>query len=246
MCTVTWCAEDDGYVLLFNRDEARTRGPAFPPEARMRRGVRFISPLDPDAGGTWLGVNEFGVTIGLLNFYSAQIRVVPSSGLKVSRGILVNSLLDSADIETVDARLRLADRTRYMPFLLFAMESAERRASWKWTGDIFERTDQPGIPMSTSGFNPEEVLRFRSEVLRQVVDRHGGLTSGALFEFHSHHDPEYPTHSVSMEREEARTVSFTEIRVRPDRVSLAYTAGFPATGAPFPPLSVERRVATTQ
>ena len=68
MCTVTWCSEGTGYALLFNRDEARTRSPAFPPEHRLRRGVRLISPLDPDAGGTWLGVNEFGVSVGLLNF----------------------------------------------------------------------------------------------------------------------------------------------------------------------------------
>ncbi|MFW5728477.1 MAG: NRDE family protein [bacterium] len=250
MCTVTWCSEDSGYVLLFNRDEARTRGPAFPPEVRMRNGVRFISPMDSDAGGTWLGVNEYGVTVGLLNFcsteYTADTQALPPGGIKVSRGILVNSLLDSPDIETVDARLRETDRTRYMPFLLFAMESAERRAYWNWTGRAFERTDEPDLPLSTSGFSPEDVLRFRSQVLRRIIDQHGGLSSETLFAFHCYHDPEYPTHSVSMEREEARTVSFTEIRVRRDHVSLAYTAGFPATGAAFPALSVKRRVAATQ
>jgi hypothetical protein len=44
-----------------------------------------------------------------------------------------------------------------------------------------------------------------------------------------------------MEREEARTVSFTEIHVGARKISYGYTDGFPGNGTRFRPLTLERR-----
>ena len=57
------------YHLFFNCDELRTRGPALPPRMHEARGLRFLAPIDTDAGGSWLGVNELGLSIGLVNYY---------------------------------------------------------------------------------------------------------------------------------------------------------------------------------
>src|SRR5258707_15575033 len=67
MCTATWIRTRDGYELFFNRDELATRKPALPPAAREREGVRFLAPEDGDAGGTWIGVNERAIAVGLAN-----------------------------------------------------------------------------------------------------------------------------------------------------------------------------------
>ncbi len=72
MCTVSWLADHDGYCLLFNRDEKRTRGVAQPPQIYLRDQVRFVAPIGADGGGTWLASNEYGVTICLLNAYPKQ------------------------------------------------------------------------------------------------------------------------------------------------------------------------------
>ena len=228
--------------MLFNRDEARTRSPAFPPEHRLRRGVRFISPLDPDAGGTWLGVNEFGVSVGLLNFYSAESPSVPVPGARVSRGILVTSLLDSSSLEVVSERLDAINRRQYMPFILFAMEDARKVAYWRWDGHQLLRLPNPEIPLTTSGFEPDKVSSFRRSLLGETIRYYGGVSRDALFAFHAHRDPDKPTFSVSMERQEARTVSFTEIHVGAREISYCYTDGFPADGTRFDPLTLARRV----
>ena len=72
MCTVTWLPGRNEYRLFFNRDERKTRKPAAPPALHEHHGVRQLYPVDGTAGGTWLGVNEYGVTVGILNHYVAE------------------------------------------------------------------------------------------------------------------------------------------------------------------------------
>src|SRR5581483_2262018 len=92
MCTVSWLHTTEGYELFCNRDEQRARAAAWPPRVRERRGVRFIAPIDGASGGAWLGVNQFGLTLCLLNRYD-----VPPSEPRaeyLSRGWLLLELLD--------------------------------------------------------------------------------------------------------------------------------------------------------
>lgn len=69
MCTVTWTRTSGGYHLFMNRDELWTRGVAEGPALREGGAVRYLAPIDSDAGGTWIGVNAYGVTLCLLNHY---------------------------------------------------------------------------------------------------------------------------------------------------------------------------------
>ncbi|NIP92410.1 MAG: hypothetical protein GWO24_02620, partial [Akkermansiaceae bacterium] len=68
MCTLTWWRGTAGsYEVFFNRDEKRTRSIADPPRVHERDGVRFLAPLDPDGGGTWMLANDRGLLVCLLN-----------------------------------------------------------------------------------------------------------------------------------------------------------------------------------
>ena len=67
MCTLTWRTAGGGYEVFFNRDERRTRPPARPPAVHRAAGVSYVSPIDAEAGGTWLAVNELGTTLALEN-----------------------------------------------------------------------------------------------------------------------------------------------------------------------------------
>jgi uncharacterized protein with NRDE domain len=57
----------DGYPLMVaaNRDERYDR-PAEPP-ALIAAGPRILAGKDLNAGGTWLGINEYGLLVGILN-----------------------------------------------------------------------------------------------------------------------------------------------------------------------------------
>ena len=67
MCTVSWLYHPGGYQLFCNRDEKHHRLPALPPLSCVHRGMQYVAPVDGDAGGTWLAVNEAGLTLCLLN-----------------------------------------------------------------------------------------------------------------------------------------------------------------------------------
>ena len=94
-------------IVAANRDEYFAR-PAAPPtrfEASAGRPA-FVAPHDLEAGGTWMGVNEHGVFVGLTN---RPVDVKPT-GLR-SRGLLVVDVLAAASAERAGAEFeRAAER----------------------------------------------------------------------------------------------------------------------------------------
>lgn len=69
MCTLIVlhrCVAGSPLVVAANRDEFLDR-PAEGLAIRQRAAGSILSPLDLEAGGTWLGLNERGVFVGLTN-----------------------------------------------------------------------------------------------------------------------------------------------------------------------------------
>jgi len=78
--------EDAPVVAGANREELYTRG-GEPP--RLLEGVcRAVAGVDPQAGGTWFGVNERGVLVAVTNRPKSQPPSQPRS-----RGLLARDLL---------------------------------------------------------------------------------------------------------------------------------------------------------
>ena len=67
MCTISWLHEPDGHQLLCNRDEKHERLQALGPKVECREDLAFIAPIDRNYSGTWVAVNEYGVSLCLLN-----------------------------------------------------------------------------------------------------------------------------------------------------------------------------------
>ncbi|HXV77157.1 MAG TPA: hypothetical protein VD788_12640, partial [Candidatus Polarisedimenticolaceae bacterium] len=102
MCTMTWSEREDGYEVLFNRDERRTRKPAAPPSIRQAGSLRYLAPADGDFGGAWIAVNELGLTLAIENGYLDQddLSREPAGGF-TSRGLLVTSLAGETTVGAV-------------------------------------------------------------------------------------------------------------------------------------------------
>jgi uncharacterized protein with NRDE domain len=99
---------DAPLVLAANREEAFDR-PGTPPEV-VEGPVRFVGGRDPRVGGTWLGVNQFGVLVAVTNGPRSQAPAEPRS-----RGLLVRDLLTqcrSAQAAMI-AALRELESRRY-------------------------------------------------------------------------------------------------------------------------------------
>jgi uncharacterized protein with NRDE domain len=98
---------DAPLVIGANREEAYARG-GDPPHI-LDGPCRAVAGTDPLAGGTWLGVNEFGVVAAVTNRPKSQMPPQPRS-----RGWLTRDLLGCP---TASAALELAarelDQNRY-------------------------------------------------------------------------------------------------------------------------------------
>ena len=67
MCTITYIAYKNGYILTQNRDESPLRQDAvFPVKAEIG-GEQVIYPQDPEGSGSWFVSTQSGTTICVMN-----------------------------------------------------------------------------------------------------------------------------------------------------------------------------------
>lgn len=227
MCTVTWLQHEDGYEVLCNRDELHARKPALPPRFSERSGVRHLAPVDAEAGGSWIGVNEFGVTLCLVNHYPANnslLRGVEAKKKYRSRGLLLTELLDCASPEIIAARLEHEKMERYPPFMLlaFGLRAPFRLLVWDEKTLRHKQLNDADLPVTSSSFETDSVIASRRRVFNQHFSREKIVSPEMLVRFHRSHEPERSAYSVCMHRADAETVSFTHVRVGRAQAELRY------------------------
>jgi hypothetical protein len=110
-------------VLAANRDELASR-PARPPGRHWPDRTEVVAGLDVQAGGSWLGINDYGVVAGVLNRTGT---LGPAAG-KRSRGELVLEALDHATAAAAAQALADLDPDAYRPFNLVVAD--HRDAFW--------------------------------------------------------------------------------------------------------------------
>lgn len=236
MCTVTWLREGDSYSVFFNRDELKTRARALPPACKMQNGVRYLAPVDPDGGGTWLGANHFGLTCGVLNNYA--ITKVRSRSFR-SRGLLVPALLDCASPFAALTKLRTLPLDDFRPFFLILFTPRQSQILGTWNGDTLHIDENVRLPLSSSSFDTDRVVKNRRNEFAVLCARRPFPDKKLLAAYHASHSAKGGAYSVCMHREDAGTVSFSQINVTPALVEFLYTPGAPCQTA-------ERRMATLQ
>ena len=237
MCTASWIVRPDGFELFFNRDEARTRREALPPESFEVEGTRYLAPTDADAGGTWLGVNEHGLAVGLLNAWEDEAEPEPPV---TSRGELVRELLSARTRAEVAERLAARDLLVFRGFRLVVFAPGVEPRGFAWgRGEL--APEELRLPLASSGRGSERAHAVRREVLAGMA---GGneLDPELLEAFHRSHAPERGVWSPCMHRQEASTVSASHVSVGVNEVMFRYAAG-PPCRTPFGPSESLKRVA---
>ncbi len=145
-------------LLAANRDELATRQTAAPDRHWADR-PEVLAGLDLEAGGSWLGINDDGVTAAVLNRHGT---LGPEAG-KRSRGELVLEALDHADAEAAATALAHLDPDAYRPFNMLVADATE--AYWiRHAGDGMVRSValEAGVAMLTSReLNDAEAPRIR-------------------------------------------------------------------------------------
>jgi hypothetical protein len=222
MCTASWRFDADGYELFFNRDESVRRGRARAPEHETFGALRGLAPRDADAGGTWLGVNERGLALALLNAW--DLRSDPREPR--SRGSLVRDLLASTSVAEVLARLAREDLARYRGFTLLALAPDEGASVRCWDGNVL--VARPAVrPLASSSLDGGRAGSERRALYERLTQHAAEPERAALERFHASHEPERGPWSPCMHRAEAATVSASQVRVTAQEVALRYADGPP-------------------
>jgi hypothetical protein len=239
VCTSTWLIRADGYELFFNRDESVRRGLALPPERLELEGVRVLAPRDADAGGTWIGVNERGLAVALLNGADRRgATETEGADARRSRGLLVTELLAAPTAAAALARLAEVSLDRYRGFLLAVFAPGAAPEARLWDGEALAAVAAQA-PLASSSLDRTRAQTERERTYRRVVG--DAPERAALAAFQRSHEPERGPWSPCMHRADASTVSATEVRVDARAVALRYAGGPPCTHPFGPWLELERR-----
>jgi hypothetical protein len=225
VCTISVVPTADGFRLACNRDERRTRPTASGPRLHRTGAHQALWPVDPQSGGTWIGVNDAGLAMVLLNRHP---RNAPASTPTESRGVLIPRLLGAARIETVVARARTELRSAgaHVPFEPFTLVMIQRhdvatvdyRAG---TMAIMRRRLTRPVMFTSSSLGDELVDPPRRRLFAALVES-SRRPLAAQAQFHRHSWPDRPQISVRMTRTDAATVSHTTIDVCGETIAIEY------------------------
>lgn len=235
MCTISWSDPAAGtFDVIFNRDEKHTRPSAEPPREQVCGSLRALFPVDPQGGGTWMGVNERGLVAALLNGY-VESALQRSSGA-ASRGRLVTSLLGAVDLQVARKSLRSAGVAELPSFHLFLFQPGFSPCRFWWDGVALREEPLPVQPVfTTSGFSPREVISSRLDLFGNMFPAGATIDTAQRLEFHRSQQPSPGAHAVCMYRSDAATRSIGRITIASGLARFDYDDDFPF--ARFPRVS---------
>ncbi len=221
MCTVSIVPVADGCRMVCNRDERHTRAAAHAPRAFPTEVSWATYPQDPMSGGTWIGVNDDGLMVALLNRSAAasEARLSPPQ----SRGSIVPLLLAGTSIAQAMDAYDALDLTR---FASFRIVMAHRSNVAVVTGDRAHSAAESfplrrPVMFTSSSLGDAAVETPRLRLFDQLVLADADWLRGQ-FRFHRHRWAGRPEISVQMARQDAVTVSRTTVDVTSRDIDLHY------------------------
>lgn len=226
MCTLSFIPVRGGFHLLMNRDEQRSRPVARPPRLHPSGKLKAIYPSE-QGGGTWIGINNEGLCAGLINRYSKP-RLTACQAF--SRGLIIPTLLAARNREEAAFLLRSLPLDKLNPFRLFLFDARERGiTSLSSDGTSLEEQKLPWERSHwfSSGYDEPTAMRIRGKVAENASGESDAGTLAWLRRLHRSHDPEEGPFSICMHREDACSVSMTEVTLVNAKATLTYHAGLP-------------------
>ena len=156
-----------------------------------------------------------------MNYYDATIEGLEKR--PKSRGELVRSLAPLTDNRLVKAALSKLAKKDFAPFHFLRVSPTGEGSLWTSNGKKLSASvvATESLPLTTSSVDTERVTERRKAIYSSL--NAGGATSAdSLKMFHRYFDTSDPAASVSMRREDAETVSLSEIFVKAKLITFDY------------------------
>jgi hypothetical protein len=231
VCTVSFIPRVEGFYLAMNRDESVDRIQALPPAEFKRAGLRCLYPREP-AGGTWIGANDTGVCLALIN--GPAVDHAPT-GEPITRGEVVRTLVDQPTFRGIHRGLPRLPLLHMRPFRLIGASLPERSVGeWQWDGARLAFEPHPWMRLHwfSSGFDALEVGRQRDHVCWQAAAQASAGSLAWLRRLHGSHQPSPGPYSICMHGPGAQTVSYTEVVVSSTKLTMRYWGSAPCRRYP--------------
>jgi hypothetical protein len=230
MCTVTFIPKKHTYMLAMNRDDLYARASSLP-VVRVEFAKHAAAYPQEAGGGTWIGVNQYGIAFALLNW------AVPSAGDKQkSRGAVIPRMLVGTDLAHARMVIDGIDLHGTWPFRLLGIFPSERFIhEWRWDGEcISELSHEWGARhWFSAGASDEKADAIRSAVCAQYWREARAGTRDWVRRLHATHEPERGVFSICAHRDQGGTLSYTEVEVTHEGVAIAYSPVSPCHGIDF-------------
>lgn len=223
MCTLTIYASGGHRIVTMNRDEQRQRHELeLLHDVQEDDGTRVVYPVDGASHGTWMGVNNHGLVMCLLNRYQNEAGYTDA---RQSRGHIIPECLKQGSFRKAAEHLEKLDPSGCNPFDLFVMGPGDNR-HFQWTGEDYANEEFTVAPwyMFTSSSLPDAIefrwkqfKAWRSEIGERATDAEEILRG-----FHLIQVEKRKHHSVLMERENAHTKSVVQADIQGGKLELRY------------------------
>ena len=212
MCTVSVVQIGGGFRIVCNRDERLTRPPAERPTVRRAGDRTALWPRDPFGGGTWIGANDAGLAMVLLNRTPRRPPEPPARPR--SRGTIIPSLLESHDVASALRAAMALPASDFLPFTLVLVRGSDvwvvrnvGRRMW-----VRARARSTPLVFTSSSLGDHVVCKPRNALFARMVES-SSTPLRAQVAFHQHRWPLHPEISVRMVRADSATVSCTVLDV---------------------------------
>ena len=219
MCTVVFIPTKDKYLFASLRDENPLRQKALIPAVIERNENKFLAPIDPEGGGTWAGVNQYGHVIILLN---GGIRNhIKSDNYERSRGEIVTELL-SDDMPLI--AWYMTNLENIEPFTLI-MWTNEKLFQLIWDGKQKHRINlakhQSHI-FSSATLYDNNAGNIRKTLFKKWMIQNAEITGSGLFDFFSNAFIDKQNAFIIDRGGQIKTLSYTVIEIDAKKKAALY------------------------
>jgi len=222
MCTVSTSVAGSSFIVTMNRDERRIRleGPLVSTED-------FCYPTDAHAGGTWCGINRFGLIFCLLNRYDAPLSDAKSM---ISRGDIIPKALECQTIDEASDLIGDLELSRYNGFRLqIFSDSVCRQHDWDRSDHSSFEHAKPGDIFSSSSslrslsIPPEREHRYRVwQQQQELTSASDKRACGVIPAIHLTDPAVPPSDALFMVRKETHTKSICQLALCDGKAHLYY------------------------
>ena len=218
MCTVSYIPRGDSFVFTSNRDEHKSRPPAYVPQQKIVNGQKIVYPEDPKAGGTWFAVNERGILAVLLN--GAFKKHTPKGNYAKSRGLVVLDIISNKNPQDY---LNTIDLLNIEPFTILVFQEGNLK-ELRWNGEekfikIIDAT-KTHIWSSVTLYKPE-VIEKRQAMFSSFIEKGSAKTSN-IIDFHCNNNEDYENGFVINRDTGLKTFSVTQAVLHKTKVTLEH------------------------